>query len=66
MTINLRIVRKTVIGVFLLMALTAELAIFTTPASAQDYETGMASAPYSRRDRECNEFWNVRHAGSAD
>jgi PKD repeat protein len=47
MTINLRIVRKTVIGVFLLMALTVELAIFTTAASAQNYGTGMASAPYS-------------------
>jgi PKD repeat protein len=47
MTINLRIVGKTVIGVFLLMALTAKLAISTTAASAQDYGTGMASAPYS-------------------
>jgi PKD repeat protein len=45
MTINLGIVRKTVIGVFLLMALTAELAIFTTAASAQNQATGPASAP---------------------
>jgi PKD repeat protein len=45
MTINLRIARKNVIGVFLLMALTAELAIFTTAASAQNHGTGMASTP---------------------
>jgi PKD repeat protein len=45
MTMNLNIVRKTVIGVFLLMALMAELTILATAASVQDYATGPASAP---------------------
>lgn len=39
MTMNVHIVRKTVIGVFLLMALMAEAV------SAQNYATGLASAP---------------------
>jgi hypothetical protein len=39
MTMNGHIVRKTVIGVFLLMALMAEAV------SAQNYATGTASAP---------------------
>ena len=39
MTLNVHIVRKTVIGVFLLMALMAEAV------SAQNYATGLASAP---------------------
>jgi hypothetical protein len=42
---DLHIVRKTVIGVLLLMALMAELIILATAASAQDYATGPASAP---------------------
>jgi PKD repeat protein len=45
MTMDLHIVRKTVIGVFLLMRLMAEFTILATPASAQDYATGPASAP---------------------
>jgi len=45
MTMDLHIVRKTVIGVLLLMALMAELIILATAASAQDYATGPASAP---------------------
>jgi len=42
---DLHIIRKTVIGVFLLMALMAGLTILATAASAQDYATGPASAP---------------------
>ena len=45
MTMDLHIVRKTVIGVFLLMALMAGLTILATAASAQDYATGPVSAP---------------------
>jgi PKD repeat protein len=45
MTIDLHIVRKTVIGVFLLMALMAELTILAMAPSAQDYATGPGSAP---------------------
>ena len=45
MTMDLHIVRKTVIGVLLLMALMAELIILATAASAQDYATGPVSAP---------------------
>jgi hypothetical protein len=49
MTMDLHIVRKTVIGVLLLMALMAELIILATAASAQDYATGPASAPLPSR-----------------
>ena len=45
MTIDMHIVRKVVIGVFLSMALMAELTILATAASAQDYASGPASAP---------------------
>jgi hypothetical protein len=45
MTIDMHIVRKVVIGVFLLMVLMAELTILATATSAQDYATGSASAP---------------------
>jgi hypothetical protein len=45
MTMDLHIVRKIVIGVFLLMGLMAELTIVATAASAQDCATGPASAP---------------------
>jgi hypothetical protein len=45
MRMDLHIIRKTVIGVFLLMALVAELTILATAASAQDYATGPVSAP---------------------
>src|SRR5713226_9084722 len=44
MRMDLHIVRKTVIGVLLLMALMADLTVLAT-ASAQDYTTGPASAP---------------------
>ena len=45
MTMDLHIIRKTVIGGFLLIALTAALTILSTAISAQDYATGPASAP---------------------
>jgi len=45
MTIDMHIVRKIVIGVFLSMAPMAELTILATAAPAQDYATGPASAP---------------------
>ena len=44
MTIDMHIVRKIVIGVFLSMAPMAELTILPATASAQDYATGPASA----------------------
>jgi PKD domain len=44
MTMDLHIVRKTVIGVCVLMALMAELTIFATAASAQVYAASPASA----------------------
>jgi hypothetical protein len=44
MTIDLDIVRKIVIGVFLSIALLAELTILATATSAQDYAPGPASA----------------------
>ena len=45
MTIDMNIIRKIVIGVFLSMALMAELTILATATSAQDYASGPASAP---------------------
>jgi PKD repeat protein len=42
---DLHIVRKTVIGLLLLMALMADLTVLATAASAQDYTTGLASVP---------------------
>jgi hypothetical protein len=45
MTIDMHIVRKIVIGVFLSMALMAELTMLATATSAQDYASGPASAP---------------------
>jgi hypothetical protein len=45
MTMDLYIIRKTVIGVLLLMTLIAGLTILATAASAQDYATAPASAP---------------------
>ena len=45
MTMDLHIIRKTVIGVFLLIALTAALTMLATAAFAQVYATGPASAP---------------------
>jgi len=45
MTMDLHIIRKTVIGVFLLIALTPALTILATAAFAQVYATGPASAP---------------------
>jgi PKD repeat protein len=47
MTIDMNIVRKIVIGVFLSMALMAELTILATATSAQDYASGPALAPSS-------------------
>jgi PKD repeat protein len=41
------IVRKALTCAFLLIVLAAELTLFATTASAQNYGTGMASAPYS-------------------
>jgi len=45
MRIDLHIIRKTMIGVFVLMALMAELTILATTAAAQDYATGLLSVP---------------------
>jgi PKD repeat protein len=45
MTINMHILRKIVIGVFLSMAPMAELTILATATSARDYATGLAPAP---------------------
>ena len=45
MTINMHIVRKIVIGIFLSLALVAELTILATATSALDYATGPASTP---------------------
>ena len=45
MTIDMHIVRKIVIGIFLSLALVAELTILATAISAQDYATAPASAP---------------------
>ncbi len=42
---DLHVVRKTLIGVLLLMALMAQLTILATAASAQNYATGTTSAP---------------------
>jgi PKD repeat protein len=41
------IVRKTLTSAFLLIVLASEWTVFATTASAQNYGTGMASAPYS-------------------
>jgi PKD repeat protein len=41
------IVRKALTCTFLLVVLAAQLTLFATTASAQNYGTGMASAPYS-------------------
>jgi PKD repeat protein len=45
MTIDMHIVRKIVIGIFLSLALVAELTILAMATSAQVYATGPASAP---------------------
>src|ERR1700739_933641 len=45
MTIDMHIVRKIVIGIFLSLALVAELTILATATSALDYATGPASTP---------------------
>jgi hypothetical protein len=45
MRIDLHIIRKTMIGVFVLMALMAELTILATIAATQDYATGLLSVP---------------------
>jgi PKD repeat protein len=45
MTIDMHIVGKIVIGIFLSLALVAELTILATAISAQDYATAPASAP---------------------
>jgi hypothetical protein len=45
MRIDLHIIRKTMIGVFVLMALMAELTILAATAAAQDYATGLLSVP---------------------
>jgi PKD repeat protein len=48
MITSLHIVRKASTCAILLIVLTAELTLFAMTASAQNYATGMASAPYSR------------------
>jgi PKD domain len=45
MKIDMHVVPKILIAVFLSMALLAELPIFATATSAQDYASGPASAP---------------------
>ena len=45
MTIDMHIVRKIAIGIFLSLALVAELTILATAISALDYATGPASTP---------------------
>jgi PKD repeat protein len=45
MTIDMHIVQKIVIGIFLSLALVAELTILATATSALDYATGPASTP---------------------
>jgi len=47
MITTLHIVRKALTRAFLLIVLAAELTLFATTASAQNYGTGLASAPYS-------------------
>jgi PKD repeat protein len=47
MITGLHIVRKVLTCAFLLVVLAAELTLFATTASAQNYGTGMASVPYS-------------------
>jgi PKD repeat protein len=47
MTMNVHIVRKTLICSILLFVLAVELSLFATAASAQNYGTGLASAPCS-------------------
>jgi PKD repeat protein len=47
MIINLHIGRRALSCATLLIALVAEVSLFKTSASAQSYETGMPSAPYS-------------------
>jgi hypothetical protein len=47
MITSLHIVRKALACAFLLIVPAAELTLFTTTAPAQEYGTGMASAPYS-------------------
>ena len=47
MITRLHIVRKALACAFLLIVLAAELTLFATTASPQNYGTGMASAPYS-------------------
>ena len=47
MITSLHIVRKALACAFLLIVLAGELTLFATIASAQNYGTGMASAPYS-------------------
>jgi PKD repeat protein len=44
---SLHIVRKALTCAFLLIVLAYELTLFVTDAAAQNYGTGMASAPYS-------------------
>jgi hypothetical protein len=45
MRIDLQIIRKTMSGVFVLMALMAELTILAATAAAQDYATGLQFVP---------------------
>jgi PKD repeat protein len=47
MITRLHIVRNALTCAFLLSVLAAELTLFATTASAQNYGTGMASSPYS-------------------
>ena len=66
MTIDMHIVRKIVIGIFLSLALVAELTILATAISAQDYATGPASAPSPISAGKCDQFWRLRNVDSAD
>ena len=47
MITSLHIVRKALTCAFLLVVLAAEITLFATTASAQNYGTAMASVPYS-------------------
>ena len=47
MITSLHIVRKALTCAFLLIVMAAELSLFATTASAQNYGTGVASVPYS-------------------
>ncbi len=64
MITSLHIVRKALTCAFLLIVLAAETTLFAASASAQNYGTGIASAPYSSATANPMSFGSYNAPGS--